>query len=437
MNNLLRRLSSQEIVKVLKDYPFLYFILSVVFSQVAYNMMNVVMIFLIFYLTASNFSVSILVLIILVPQVILSFLGGIVADLKSKKKVLFYGNLLRGLAILLLFFFPNSKLIVYMVALIVSVITQFYLPAETPIISYLVKRKNLIGANSLFGISLFGSIFLGYVLAGPATQIFGRSFVFIILAFLFLIASFFVALIPSKLVHARVDDIKITHITRSLKDEIHHLYLLLRYSTEIGSAFFLLISSQVVVLILATVIPGYAKQILNVVVEDLSFLVFAPAAFGMIISALMVGGVFNKVDKHKLMNIGVLLSALVLVSFPFINFFSHANLILSLNMFLPSILQIDNVKILFFLAFLAGYANALIFIPSQTIIQIVVPEYSRSKIFGLLFTLIGAFSLIPVIIAGGVADVFGVGSVLIGMGVAIFVIGMHGIRSRMLQKRQK
>lgn len=428
MRQFLRKLSSQEIVEVLKIPPFLYFILSVVFSQIAYNMMNVVLIFLIFYLTASNFSVSILVLIILIPQVILSFLGGIVADLKSKKTVLLYGNFLRGIAMVILFFNPESKILVYLSALIVSVITQFYLPAETPIIAYLVKRQKLIGANSIFGMSLFGSIFLGYVLAGPSFELLGRSYVFLLLSLLFIVASVFVALIPSKLVATRVKDLHASHIKRSLTDEIRSMYQLLRYSKEAGSAFFLLITSQVVVLILATIVPGYARNILNVPVEHLSFLVFAPAAFGLIVSALMVGGVFNNVSKHKLMNIGVFLSSAVLAAFPFISFVSHIPLLSEINSVLPPILKIDIVKILFSVAFLAGYANALIFVPSQTIIQLTVPEYSRSKIFGLLFTLIGAFSLIPIIIAGGVADVFGVGSVLVGMGATIFLIGIARLR---------
>ena len=80
------------------------------------------------------------------------------------------------------------------------------------------------------------------------------------------------------------------------------------------------------------------------------------------------------------------------------------------------------------LAFFAGFANALIFIPSQALIQGNVPQDFRSKIYGLLFALIGVFSLVPILIAGGVADLLGVGAVLAIIGVTILFIGLFRIR---------
>ncbi len=383
-------------------------------------------IFRIFSLTSSAFSVSMLILIILLPQVILSFIGGIVADLQNKKHILVIGNILRALIILPLLGTSDSTVMVYLVALIVSVVTQFYVPAEAPLIPHLVDRKNLLGANSVFGICLFGSTLIGYVLAGPIIQLFSHTGLFIMIGVLYALAAVLAAFIPKKSDGVVVQDYSPQFVRKSLKEEIHNLYTLLRYTRAAGNSFFLLAFSQVVILVLANVVPSYAETVLSVPVEQLSLLVFAPAALGMIVSAVLIASILQNKDKNLLMDIGVFISGMVLICFPAISLFIELPFIQSLNE-LPYV-TITSATLVPLLAFVAGFANSFIFVPSQTFIQELVPESSRSKIFGLLYGLIGAVSLIPVLISGGIADVFGVRSVLLLLGCIIVVIGILRIK---------
>ncbi|MBF8249828.1 MAG: hypothetical protein HW400_429, partial [Candidatus Levybacteria bacterium] len=46
----------------------------------------------------------------------------------------------------------------------------------------------------------------------------------------------------------------------------------------------------------------------------------------------------------------------------------------------------------------------------------------RGRMYGLLNSLVGAVSFLPVILAGGLADLFGVGAVITGVG--IFMIAL-------------
>ncbi len=391
--------------------------------------MNVIFIFLVFDVTNSSFSVSMLMLSYLIPQIIFSFIGGIVADLRSKKSILLLGNISRALLVLLLFINPDSPVLVYLVALFLSVITQFYIPAEAPLIPQLVEKKDLFKANSLFGTVLFGSTLVGYVVAGPAVQFLEYGGAFILVAVLYIVAAILAAVIPWSPNGIHIDESS-KLIRKNLREEIHGLYQLLRYSRAVGGSFFLLAFSQTIILVLANIVPGYAESILHVSVENLSLLVFAPAALGMILSSILLGGFFNEKSEDILMNIGVFLSAAVLILFPFIPTISelsqihtflslHASSITAAAIFVPV------------LAFVAGFANAFIYIPSQTIIQGVVPTHSRSKIFGLLYALIGAFSLIPVVITGGVADIFGVETVLITLGCIIILIGAVRVKRKL------
>lgn len=427
MKWLTNTLSSTDVSRLLAYKPFLYFSLSVLFSQIAFNMLSIILIFLVFYLTNSTFAVSMLILTFLIPQIILSFIGGILADLRDKKKILVYGNIIRAAALLLLFFNSHSIVIVYFVSLIISVATQFYVPAETPIIPFIVKREYLVTANSLFGIGLFGSILVSYVLAGPAITILGRSNVFIVLSLLFAAAALFAGFLP-KIVSGALTEKSVRHVKNSIRSEFKESYMLLKTTTHATGAFFLLTLSQVVVLILATVVPGYAKGILGVPAEDLSLLLFAPAAFGMILTAILLGSVFAKINRSTLMTTGLFIAGFVFLLFPFTSKIVSRSYIDLANAVLPGIFKITTLHIVNFLAFFAGVSNALIFVPSQTIIQETIPDNFRSKIYGLLFGMIGVFSLFPILVAGGVADIIGVGSVLFLLGASVILIGISRLR---------
>lgn len=423
MDDLKPKASSNQIIDLLLYPPYLSFALSVFFSQVGFNMLNVVLIFLVFFLTSSNFSVSILLLTVLLPQIFLSFIGGVVADLASKKVILIVGNLLRAIAIVILFLNFSNIWVVYAMAFIVSTITQFYVPAESPMIPSLVNKERLVAANSIFGISLFGSILIGYVLAGPAVTAIGRGPVFILLAGVFLFAAIFAYLIPNKSVKKTFNP-NSANMRRSIAQELQESYSLLRTTKSVGDAFFLLIFSQMIIFILATLIPGYAQSILEVPAEDLSIILFAPAALGMVISAVLIGSVFLNSNKEKLMNAGVFISGIVLALLPFTSRILSQGIIQTLNIMTPKFLELNVFNFVLILAFFAGFANALIFVPSQATIQSVIPANYRSKIYGLLFALIGVFSLLPIMIAGGVADIVGVGAVLFTIGFVIILIGL-------------
>ena len=422
---LFSRFTSHEFVELFSDKPYVYFSLSVLFSQIAFNMLSVVLIFLVFFLTSSNFSVSVLVLTILLPQILLSFVGGVVADRFDKRVILIGGNLLRAVALILLFINNKSVVLVYLVSIITSSITQFYVPAETPLIPALVKKNHLIAANSIFGIGLFGSILVGYVLAGPAITTLGRSFVFLTLSILFACAAVFAFFIPKQIGKKReiAESIGIS-VKHSIRHEFKDSVYLLKNSAGLTGAFFLLVFSQVIILVLATLVPGYAKSILQVPAEDLSVILFAPAALGMIVSALFISIIFKNKSKGALMTTGVIISGASLFLFPLTSKILTRGFIIFINTLLPANMQIDTYHIVLVLAFLAGFANALIFVPSQALIQEAIPESFRSKIYGLLFALIGVFSLFPIIISGTVADILGVGTVLVLLGIIVLVIGI-------------
>lgn len=393
---------------------FVVFSLSVIFSQVAANMLTIVLIVITYNLTHSNFAVSILVMTFLLPQVLFSFLGGIIADAKNKRKILIFGNISRALILVLFFFSKDTLAFIYAFELAIALVTQFYVPAEAPIIPHLVKREQLLSANAIFGVCLFGSILIGYVAAGPAMRIFPGGGIFLFIAALFAVAYVCVQMMPDvapsvrKLRTEKTIVANVFHLYRLVGKEFKEVIQILRSKNNVASSLLFLALSQVIILVLATLVPDYAQKTLHVHSEDISLVIFAPAALGTLLSALVIGSKFAKANKEKVIAFGIFLSSIVLFLFGVIDQQKYFNLVyLSLG-----------------ITFLAGVANSCIFVPAQTIVQTHINHKSLSKVYGLLFVVVGIFAFAPIILAGVFADVLGVRAVLIGMGILLLILGL-------------
>lgn len=393
---------------------FVIFSLSVIFSQIASNMLNIVLIVLTYNITQSSFAVSVLVLAFLLPQVLFSFLGGIIADVKNKRKILIFGNVSRALILIAFFFVKDSLAFIYVFMLAVAVVTQFYIPAEAPFIPHLVKKKQLLAANAIFGVCLFGSILVGYIVAGPAMRVFGSGGVFLFMAGLFAFSYVCVQLMPNvtlstkKLRTEKTLVSNVLHLYKLILVEFREVLYLLKEKRSVASSFLFLALSQVIILILATIVPDYARTTLHIPSEDISLVIFAPAAGGMLVASFLIGSKFRRVGHEKIIDVGLFLSCLVLVLFGILDHIGNVNV----------------VVLALVVTFLAGIANACIFIPAQTIIQTHVSHKSLSKVFGLLFLVVGIIAFAPLILTGVFADVLGVRVVLIGIGVALFILGI-------------
>lgn len=62
--------------------------------------------------------------------------------------------------------------------------------------------------------------------------------------------------------------------------------------------------------------------------------------------------------------------------------------------------------------------------PSQTVLQENSPEEDRGKVFSVLAVAMSAFSIIPVLFAGILADIFGTMPIFIGLGGIIALLGL-------------
>lgn len=414
-----------KILEVLRVRPFSFLLAAESFSQLAINMLNFVLVLVVYSLTNSSTAVAGVILSFTIPQLLFGLLAGVFVDNWNKKRVLIMTNLLRALLVFVLILTLNNLPLIYVLSFTISVVSQFFIPAETPMIPLLVRRELLFSANALFGMIIYGSIFLAYALSGPILLILGKQAAFVVLGASFLSASVFASLIDMR--HILKKEINLIDLSMNIFGEIKNALQIVAKARILINALLLLTLSQVLVMVLAVIGPGYADQLVKIRVEEFPLYFVTPAIIGTLVGAGILGGFFHNHPKQNITRLGLyLLGAAILVLPHFAKVESRA-FIQTLNTFLPHLFEITVLHILVVVAFILGFANSLIFVPSNTVLQEETPDDFRGKAYGALNTMVGIFSLVPIIVVGGLADLMGIKAVVTGIGIIVILIGALNI----------
>lgn len=375
--------------------------LAQVFSQMGMNLLTFVLAIRVYELTHRNTVVSVLTLAFIIPAILFSTLSGTLVERWNKKTVLFLCNLSRAVAIIGFVFSSESIFWVYFLAFVISLISQFFVPAEAPLIPELVSKENLVSANSFFMMTIFVTMLAGGLLAGPLMNIFGLDKIFIILIIFFILASFFSLLIKSKKTQKTNQNLNF-----NLKKDLLTGLAYVRENNKVGLAMFLLVLSQTIIATFSAMLPGFADQVLKLKVTDASVYVLGPAVLGIVIGAALVSQIGKYFKPNAMINFGIIsvIVSLIVLSF-------------SKNLYLSQAFLL-----------LLGFANAFVDVSANTILQRETDEGLRSRIYGILNTFAASAYVLPVIFSGTLADVLGVSNVFIIGAVLLFAIWFTKIR---------
>lgn len=387
---------------VLATKPFLLLWLAEIFSQVAFYMLNFLVVFVVFELTNSSTAVSGIVLTFTIPAMLFGILAGAYVDRWDKKAVLLTTTLLRAVLSVLLALSYRNVALVYMFTFLLSLVTQFFIPAEIPMIPLLVRREHLLSANALFGMGVQGSILVAFALSGPFLILFRKTYIFLILALFFLAASALVYFI--RVPRRRTYEEETTSTNLYIKDELMKTFAVISNTKAIYRSLFLLGFSQILLLIIAVIGPSFANEILKLDAEGFLLLFVTPAALGMVVGAVAIGNFLFSASRSILITTGLFTAGGTMALLPFAS--------QEVFVLLP------------ILAIILGFANALIFVPANTIVQENTSDALRGKVYGALNALSGLASLLPVILTGSLSDIFGVSKVIVGIGVAILAVAV-------------
>jgi MFS family permease len=413
---------TSSFIEVLKIGAFRSLWLGQITSQIAINMLAFVLAMRVYETTHSNTAVSIIYLAVALPAVLFGMFAGVFVDRFDRKLILTLCNLSRAFAVLGFFFSSETLLWIIILVVIISIVTQFFVPAEAPTIPRIVPSNLLLTANSLFSFTFYGSVILGYLLSGPMLRLFGPHSIFLFISSLLFLSAIFVRQIPGKdggeAIKALMDRIKakgfwqrattITSYQRKITllfTDLFDAYRFIQSQKKVRGLIFLMVSSQALIAILMALAPGFADKGLKIDIADASTVMLGPAAFGMILGALWIGHFGKNRQGEKMIDFGVISAGFFLLLLSIVS--GYYSLLLAV-----------------FFLFGIGMSNAFIDVPANTLLQHNTDEYLRGRIYGVISALNGGVAFIPVIIAGGFADLFGVTFV---MGFIALVIFSYGI----------
>jgi Na+/melibiose symporter-like transporter len=410
----------QQAKQVLRNPRFLALFGSQILTQVGGNMVLFGLTVTVFGLTGSNTSVSLLLLTFLVPAVVFGAIAGVFVDMFDRRFILVSTNFARGGLYLLLIFLPDQLILIYIVTALVATLTTFFGPAEAAMIPLVVKRDQLLSANSLFILMLQASFVLGFALLGPlALTVLGIELLIVIVAAAYGVGGLLCWALPSapasqagmaSLASARS---AVSATYQQLREGLTYIH---DHRNILWSLIYLAITASLIG-VLGSLGPAFAKDVLGLEEGDL-VVILAPLGAGLISGIVVLNLIGKYLPRRRLIEGGMLA-------------LSGSLIVLGLAQNLPILRNGDDMSALIMVvvavAFAAGVCYAFVAVPAQTSLQEELPSDVRGRVFGVLNMLVSLASFVPIIVAGPLADVISAAATIVLSAVIVGVIGVASI----------
>lgn len=398
--------------EVFKNKSFLKLWGAQIASQVAAQLLNYGLLIRIYEVASgtnfANSAVSLLIVAIGLPAIFLAVPAGAYVDRCDRRAVLIWTNLFRAMLVPLFLVADTHLWPIYIIALLISIFSQFFVPAEGAALPLLVGKKHLVAANSLFIFTLNASFIIGYSMAAPLISKSGIHAVYIVGTISFLVALALALLLPRMPAPTKTS----FHLAAVLKGIKHDLKAHFTHIISTRSLLFpiLLISiAQTIVGIIAALSPALAHQLFHVDLAQTSHWLVIPAGIGLIVGSFAAGRILLRMSKVRLVYACLFAAVLTMLS-------------LSI---LPSLGLGSNLGPAIAIAtFLLGMFDAMILVASQTLLQLASTDQMRGQIFGTLNMMINIAALAPVFFAALLADIFSPLKVLAGVALGLAVVGL-------------
>lgn len=365
-----------------------------------------------------------------IPAILLSPVAGVYVDRWSNKAVLVVSNLLRAafVALIATEFVKHSPVASFTLAFVISIGSQFFAPAETASIPRLVKKEDLLAANSLFFTTMMIALGFGFAIGDPIISATGIGKAPYAVAIGFVIAGVLVI---------GIKDNKPSKVEREPWWE--ELRFGIAYIVSSKTVFRAIIKITILfstIITLNIIAVALAEQVLELKPQQFGYIV-AAAGLGMGIGNFLVGQYCGHIKPP----------ILAFAGFCFLGFFMSA--LGSLGFIRDYSSQLMGIEHLSFqgllitiplgITCLIGISCGMVAVPTYAALQAAVPEQLRGKVFGAQNTAMSAASTIPVVLAGVAADNLpgGVSTTLFIIGIPTLLAGIHYLRQEIALEKEE
>jgi MFS family permease len=406
-------------------------------------------------ITGSSTAVSGVIISFTVPAILFAAIAGVFVERNSKKTMLVITNLLRGIMVLgYLLTDPAWGVgavlpIFYLATLLFSSVSQFFNPAEASMIPLLVKRDQLVSANSLFNLTMSATQLGGFVVFGPLllNTVFHKNYngLYVVIFVLCLLAAFSTWLLPqdkpedtAAARRKKGEKVNVTNVAagageiarsgfRMALDELAEGWSFIRRDPVIMNAILYWSIAIAVFMMLGAIGPTYLSVVLGIDSSKL-FYILLPGGIGLVVGVLTIGRIGTPANRETMINVSLLGAGALLVIFaaiyPLLTWIFQT----VLHTAAPEMLVLGLLGVL---TFFLGLFNSFISVPAQTALQERSPEQIRARVFSAFFTVSNAILIVPVGLSGALADGLGYTQTIVLIGLVVLLIAGWGFyRSR-------
>ncbi len=418
----------ERVPPVLSNRPFRLLWFAQIISQTAQNAILYALIIVVLDRTKSTTSTSVVVLSFVVPTVAFGIFSGILVDRWSKRRLLILTNGGRAVAALAYFFGRDYVWALYGITIFFASFSQLFTTSNAASIPFMVPRQQLISANSLFSGGFTIAQIAGLIILSPAIlKTAGAGALFASAAGAFLFAMLLTRFLPY-IGHDGEEEAERVfpgrEELRGALSEFARALTSLRSDAQSTLAMIHITTSSTLILIFAIMVPKYMQAILEVPADN-AVAVFGPVAFGALIGLRAVPLLVGRLGKTRTVALGLFGLALCLGALGFVE--TIADLLHRTERFNPfGTDRVFGLTILvaltMFFAGPLGFAYAMLNTPAQTTLHERTPVEMRGRVIASQMVLANGVALIPLVVVGGIADLYGVSSVVLAIG-ALLALG--------------
>jgi MFS family permease len=376
---------------------------------------------LVFATTRSNTAVSALVMSFLVPTIALSAIAGVVVDRLDLRLALVGPNIVRAALTFGLAAAGANVPALLLLNLGISLTTVMLTPAEGAMIPRIVARDQLEAAMGIFNLTLQASFAVGFAFLGPLlVSLAGPSTVLAVVTVLYIAATLACAGLPA----SPPAPIAPGLASRALHEPIRQLregFAAIHGNRDVGRPLLHLAAAASLVGVIGVLGPNLASSI-GLEPNQLIVIVL-PLGLGVVAGVFGLRRFGRGVSRRRAAEGGLVTFGILAVAVALAGPVGKAADLGPVSV--PVIGDVEPLILLIIaLAFCAGAAYAATTVSAQTALFENMPERVRGRVFGVLASIVSAASLVPILIAGPLADMISAQAVITVVGLAIVAAGL-------------
>lgn len=350
---------------------------------------------------------SILMFWLGLPIILLGPFAGVFVDRIKRKTILLFAAATRGTLVFIMFLIITGKeniWFVYFIVFLISIVTQFFIPAKSSFIPVIVEKEKLLFANSLSATTTIIVQIFSYAAGGIIVAEIGVEKTLLINVFTYIVSFTTLSLINVNESIKKGIKIKAKQIFKELKEGFDFIKSQKDISFIVRRVFILMIVAGFFYVAFTSSFIEDVIKMSDIKMHSIKAIGFMQGflGLGLIVGIFFVERVAKKFSPFKLIRLLFPLIGLLIIIFYFVKNFYY----------------------MLFMAFFSGIAAVMILSMAETLLQNRTPDNLRGRIFAAYYVLRNIGTVLASVLTGPLSIIIKEAMIILLSGLTLFVYGI-------------